>query len=894
MEMYRNRCRFGGISGGTLAALLLAWGAAVAGPYSAASNDPANPFDPPIAATSPQFTGWASAVVNYSPSPQSNSFTNSANALGPAGPATGVVSLGDLTAADLDTGVPPGSLTVGFDAPIYNGPGDDFAVFENGFLFGGGIFGELAFVEVSSDGANFVRFPSVSLTPSPVGAFGTFDPTDVYNLAGKHQSQWGTPFDLDDVTTDSLVLAGAVDLDQIRYVRLVDIPGRGDFTDSLGNPIYDPWLTVGSGGLDLDAVGVVNTVLPEIAVAGTPLVPFADWPVDAGPSPAQSVVLTNTGAGPLRFTTETLRLVGNAAFDVFPTAGMLDRIDAGTSITLRIASNPGATGPTSATLQILSNALNEPVVEIPLNGAGVAPQPTPWEQFAGGPKGGGRQYVPNPLQRLDGPTWQTTDESLVTAGSVVVLPGTPDRVIAWGGDRAGTPFDGSDDTVFLKAFHADTGALMWSSPGLEAGNTLSFDSWHTPAADAASNSVYMATGGTLYRLDGADGSIVWSTPLNIGGPSDIVNGSVTVGGGRAYVNTYGGFAPTAKRLYAVNIADGTIDWSVQEGGQGSEAPVYVNNGHGEIVYTLIAQGMIARNAADGSPVWSSADPLEGSAWSTTNAFFGGLTYYDGMLLAPTYNFGGLGELVAVDAWTGRLLWRQASAPSGNSSPVVLAGNVWVSGTEGWGDASVLAAFALEDGSPVRSRELSPDSTAWNISPVAYNDALAVTLGSDDFFPGAATGLRLINPADGGYLTSPTTDAQAARGTPAIGADGRLYVLRAPDGLAAYVPITFNGVIAADVDGTVGPGQTDDRLVEITIDAPFASEMRLAEANGTKDITTAPWVPFASETTFEVSAGSGLKTIEIQVRNGSTQSAVQQVTIEYLAPTSVPDWTILDE
>jgi hypothetical protein len=41
-------------------------------------------------------------------------------------------------------------------------------------------------------------------------------------------------------------------------VRIVDIAGDGSTTDSAGNGIYDSWVTWGSGGLDVDAVGVVH------------------------------------------------------------------------------------------------------------------------------------------------------------------------------------------------------------------------------------------------------------------------------------------------------------------------------------------------------------------------------------------------------------------------------------------------------------------------------------------------------------------------------------------------------------------------------------------------------------------------------------------------------------
>ena len=90
----------------------------------------------------------------------------------------------------------------------------------------------------------------------------------MYNLAGKHVNaygnSWGTPFDLENLADDPLVIGGQVNLDEINFARIVDIPGSGDFLDSSGDPIYDAWHTWGSGGVDLEAVGVINEV-PEPA-----------------------------------------------------------------------------------------------------------------------------------------------------------------------------------------------------------------------------------------------------------------------------------------------------------------------------------------------------------------------------------------------------------------------------------------------------------------------------------------------------------------------------------------------------------------------------------------------------------------------------------------------------
>lgn len=221
-----------------------------------------------IAATSPLFQGWATTVVDFQPGPQNiaNPTGPLANAGTPAGalgsPSSGLVSLGD-----------GGWITLGFDAPIANGAGIDFAVFENGFLLGAVgtylAYLELAHVEVSSDGVNFFRFPSTSLTQTntQVGGFGGLDARDLHNLAGKYIAGYGTGFDLEDLVGVSPLL----DVNNVIQVRIIDVigsidPAYGSY-DSHGNLINDPYSTpFGSGGFDLTGVGVINFRQPLAAV----------------------------------------------------------------------------------------------------------------------------------------------------------------------------------------------------------------------------------------------------------------------------------------------------------------------------------------------------------------------------------------------------------------------------------------------------------------------------------------------------------------------------------------------------------------------------------------------------------------------------------------------------
>lgn len=168
---------------------------------------------------------------------------NPNDALGaPTGP---IVSLGDK-----------GTAVLTFTKPIYDGPGFDFAVFENG----GTSFLELAVVEVSSDGINFFGFPTHSLTQTAtqVGSFGTPLAENLNNIAGKYAGTYGTPFDLSEITANPLL-----DKQNITHVKVIDVVGTIDpqygTLDSFGNLINDSYPTpFNSGGFDLQAVGVIN------------------------------------------------------------------------------------------------------------------------------------------------------------------------------------------------------------------------------------------------------------------------------------------------------------------------------------------------------------------------------------------------------------------------------------------------------------------------------------------------------------------------------------------------------------------------------------------------------------------------------------------------------------
>ena len=180
---------------------------------------------------------------------------------GTADEAVGAASTSTMDVVSLGDG---GSATLTFEKPIVNGDGYDFAVFENSF---NDYFLELAFVEVSSDGERFVRFPATSLTQTARQITNSVDPTYINNLAGKYRVGYGTPFDLNELRDSA-----GLDINNITHVRVIDVVGSIDpelgTYDAFGHIINDPFPTITySAGFDLDGIAVLNQKTERIELA---------------------------------------------------------------------------------------------------------------------------------------------------------------------------------------------------------------------------------------------------------------------------------------------------------------------------------------------------------------------------------------------------------------------------------------------------------------------------------------------------------------------------------------------------------------------------------------------------------------------------------------------------
>lgn len=167
-----------------------------------------------------------------------------------------------------------GSVTLGFENSCVDGPGADLIVSENPFFISdtSHCFVEAMFVEISSDDVHWIRFPNTYL--GEVGPFSPFAGTDVSNYHGfagvmpvltnptllidpvNVVQAGGDAFDLNDLSQHPDVLSGLVDLNQIDFVRLIDV-WSGQATDQNGTVIWDQGLD-DQASSDIDALTAVN------------------------------------------------------------------------------------------------------------------------------------------------------------------------------------------------------------------------------------------------------------------------------------------------------------------------------------------------------------------------------------------------------------------------------------------------------------------------------------------------------------------------------------------------------------------------------------------------------------------------------------------------------------
>ena len=353
-------------------------------------------------------------------------------------------------------------------------------------------------------------------------------------------------------------------------------------------------------------------------------------------------------------------------------------------------------------------------------------------------------------------------------------------------------------TTILNAYSVIGGALKWSVPVEMAVD----DSWSSPAVDAASRSIIVATGQKVIALNADTGATRWSTPLG----ADVINASVTIAAGKAFVTTFAVYGDEAA-LAAVNLDSaagtvGSIAWSVPIGSASGNTPAwYPGTGPADAgVIVANVDGYIrSYNPADGEPRWTYAAPGAGTFDIAGGAFFGGVSVDGDYAYVASYNFYGTGDnsfVYKLNAATGARVWYSPSERT-DSVPVVAGDIVLLSaGLRQYGSVPKLQAFNKTTGAKLWE---TASMGGWTCTPLVVGGVAYVgTMSSVSSFFEYYVQLNAVDlsktPSDSGFVIGSNA---AAGGTPAY-ADGNVYSVGA-GGLCAFGPIPHVWPIPCDAN-----------------------------------------------------------------------------------------------
>lgn len=236
-----------------------------------------------------------------------------------------------------------------------------------------------------------------------------------------------------------------------------------------------------------------------------------------------------------------------------------------------------------------------------------------------------------------------------------ILGGSDSKVVVYGSPAV------EGDLVYIGgyngkvyAINAESGALRWVYP--REGNLEPI----IGALVASQGNVYFSdSDGKVYTLDAATGDKV-GEPFQVG---DKIWSSPIIDGDTLYIGSFD------KKLYALNIADGSEKWQFEAGGAIGSTPLVYDN----TVYIGSFDGRFyAVNTADGSLRWQSE--VEATSW-----FWVKPVVYDNVIYAPSLG----GKVYLLDAATGREVADAVDLTSPiSSSPVVVGDKVIIASQEG--------------------------------------------------------------------------------------------------------------------------------------------------------------------------------------------------------------------
>jgi outer membrane protein assembly factor BamB len=184
-----------------------------------------------------------------------------------------------------------------------------------------------------------------------------------------------------------------------------------------------------------------------------------------------------------------------------------------------------------------------------------------------------------------------------------------------------------NDAGVLQAFNAATGHVNWRSatPGSEgfvSGNGAAYDNGQLFIVSPIGNLSY-----NMLSYNASTGANVWSTHLPVqysfSSPVTAMNGSAYVGG-----------AGSGGTLYSVSEATGTIQWSAGVENGDDSSPVVTGDG---VYVSYVGPQTYKFNLTNGQEIWRYSGQVEGGGGATASFYNGNLYISDIFSYASTFN-----------------------------------------------------------------------------------------------------------------------------------------------------------------------------------------------------------------------------------------------------------------
>ena len=274
----------------------------------------------------------------------------------------------------------------------------------------------------------------------------------------------------------------------------------------------------------------------------------------------------------------------------------------------------------------------------------------------------------------------------------------------------------------------------------------------------------------------------------IGLPGMAANGEWSQrGGNAAHVSPHGTLSATPQLVWAVDIGAGNSNRN-----RITAAPVVT----GGVVFAMDSLAQVTAVSTAGAALWRSdltADFDRGGAQSG-----GGLAASGGRVYAAT----GYGEVIALEAGTGAVIWRQRIGAPAAGAPVVAGGAVYQMSTDGTGWALDAASGRVNWTLPAAKNQLASDTGAAPAVAGAnvifpFSAGVMIAVAADSGLPlwqAAITGNRLGRAfANSGDIT-----------VDPVVSGGVVYVGTAAGRTGAFREDTGERVWTAE-DGAVNPG-----------------------------------------------------------------------------------------